>query len=448
MKKIATENSIVVLTPSGAWSWAGGRQLNIPVTGSPDAPFTVNGEPVLLEKNVVDVLKAGIPKQMYRHCDAATDCGGIASADVRVENDSLSQRISAAESKLVTSETSGTFSIRASKPSSVNGTPDPVGQHTGSWRVKDARQTICTEGAISPSSFSFSSFRAVASGEDTATNRKSSNQASDEVDEVRIWMKAFIPNEHPDKELIRQIPGRKNRWMLNFLGACFETDHRGFSDDPVAEARVTTDFTLRFDGTKAEVSPSNGTAHQPGRSRLVECDTGKLQKEAAGEFSSDGRALESPRVADGSVQIKGEVSIRNPFIPLGSMTVKNPFESDIGVFIDYSFDLEYEKDSGILKCSFKVGTFPAFEAYVSLNGSPAREVLTVQVGKETPVDLFDFGRRVNTKSYCREMVLKESAGICGASAGADVTAGRPVMGVDECRAAAGVRKRSDVKGGS
>lgn len=407
MKKIATENSIVVLTPNGAWSWASGRQLKIPVTGS-TAPFTVNGEPVLLETNVVDALQADVPKQMYRHCDAATDYGGIASVDVRVDNDSLTRRISATERKLVTSETSGTFSIRASKPSSVNGTPDPVGQHTGSWRVKDARQTICTEGAISPS---FSSFRAVASKVDTATNRKSSGQANDEVDEVRIWMKAFIPNEHPDKELIRQIPGRKNRWMLNFLGACFETDHRGFSDDPAAEAKVTTDFTLRFDGTKAEVSPNNGAAHQPGRSRILECDTGKLKEEATGEFSSGGRALGSPHVADGSVQIIGGVSIRNPFIPLGSMSIRNPLPSDIGVFIDYSFDLIYAKNDGRLKFSFTVGTFPAFEAYVSLNGSPARKVLTVQVGKETPWNLGDLGLGVgNSKSYSDEMTLKESAG--------------------------------------
>lgn len=398
MKKIATENSIVVLTPSGAWSWASGRQLKIPVTGS-TAPFTVNGEPVLLEKNVVDVLKAGIPKQMYRHCDAATDCGGIASADVRVGNNSLSRRISVAESKLATSETSGTFSIQASKPSSVNGAPDPIGRHAGSWRIKDARQAICTEtGRFRPVSGRGGDIEGGRDGEAEVAN----GQAGGEIDEVRIWMKAFIPNEHPDKELIRQIPGRKNRWMLNFPkypSTCFETDHRGFSDDPDAEAKVTTDFTLRFDGAKAEVSPGNGAAHQPGRSRLVACDTGKLQKEATGQFARGGRALGAPHVADGSVQIIGGVSIRNPFTP-----------PVISPFIDYSFDLVYAKDNGTLTFSITVGAFPAFEAYVSLNGLPARKVLTVPVGR-SPIDLYDLGLGVvNVETYRGEEILKESAG--------------------------------------
>ena len=428
MTKIAIENATVVLTPTGAWSWASGRQLEIRVTGS-DAPFTVNGEPVLLAENIVAAIEAGVPKEMYRHCDAATASGAIASVGVKVKENSLSQQMSAAGRKLVTSETRGTFDIQDLAPSMVYTTPDPLGRHSGSWLVKDPPQTICTEGAALPP---FDGVVARSGDRDgpgaddepeAAQDDSPANEGTDRSeDELRIWIKAFIPNELPaNKKWSRRIPGQKDRWIFRgpkLLGpnVGFETDHRGFSNDPRAEAKVTTDFTLRFDGEKAEMSPPGSIAHQPGTSRRVDYETGEVQKQAKGEFSWGGRALGSPAVADGQVQIKGGMSIKNPLaypdaavtrlllwasLPLfwvfwasalwhGDRAVAH-LARKFAPYIDYSFDFTYAKDSRGLSYRFTAGQFPAFEAYASLNGSPTRELLTLMPESESPVTLYDLG---------------------------------------------------------
>lgn len=415
MKKIAIENSNVVLTPNGAWSWASGRELKIPVTGS-TAPFTVNGEPVLLEKNVVDVLRASVPKT-YRHCDAADQVGIASVGKVDVNDDSLTQKSKATKSKLVTSETNGGFSILVSKPSSVNGVPDPITQHEGSWRIEDARQAICTEGAV----LSSSGFGNRTSVESMATNRgeESNDQARDEFDRVRIWMKAFIPNE--ENQYVRRIDG-ENRWVIEFGDTCAETDHRGFSNDPKAEARVTTDFTLCFDGSNAKVEPSGAVAHQPGTSRIVNCKTGVIEKEAPGKFLT--RDLEKPRVSDGKVEIKGSVSIRTTHSP-----IPVPGSEYLLPAVDYSFDITYAKTGNKLKFCFEIGIFPAFEAYVSLNDSAAQKILTVPADGG-PWELFDLWVGRNMKRFCDEMTLKSLRDGRGRILGPRV------------------RKRSDVKGES
>lgn len=395
MKKIATENSIVVLTPNGAWSWASGRPLKIPVTGS-TAPFTVNGEPVLLEKNVVDVLKASVPKQMYRHCDAATDYGGIASVGVEVNDDSLTQKAKATKSKLVTSETNGGFNILVSKPSSVNGVPDPITQHEGSWLIEDARQAML---------------------DDPPPPR-------DECDKIRIWMRAFIPN---DGKNVRCIG--KNRWLFKFWlidlwgfkrsPTCVETDHR----DSEKSYRVKTDFTLHFvDMNVKEVNPDDGKAHQPGMSQVVDCETGvrDTEKRKPGEFLEGGRSFKQ-RVSDGKAEIRGKVSIRAPHLPNAIDNLYDKFKKILPSKknlkkslppADYSFYITYAKTgkTGKLEFLFKIGVWPAFEAYVEINDFQT-QILNMPPSDKGPRALFDGGGRINTEQRYREMTLKRDE--CG-----------------------------------
>lgn len=141
--------------------------------------------------------------------------------------------------------------------------------------------------------------------------------ATAESDRVRIWMKAFIPNVHAaNPDLIMPVPGRSGRWMihgpkvlgLELLGSdvCFMTDHRGFDSNPNATAKVTTDFTIIFDGKSATIEPrEREEAHQPGLSRKVFCSSGDPADEPRkASFSRPGgvRARGNPAVGDGVVQ--------------------------------------------------------------------------------------------------------------------------------------------------
>jgi hypothetical protein len=216
-------------------------------------------------------------------------------------------------------------------------------------------------------------------------------------DRLEYWMKAFIPNVHPtNPDLIAQVPGHPNRWMLKGPlpnGICFETDDRGFSNDRNAKAKVTTHFSLITDGAIVRIEPQDGMhVHEAGVSTKLDCNTGMTIDERRGLFGV--RAIGAPAIADGKSQIIGQASI------------KNPFTAPLSPYIDYSFNYIFDSNEGTLKYSLTIGAFPAFEAYVSINGSPPNAIIRRPATGNSPFSLYDMGLGFNTEQSTGTMKLR------------------------------------------
>lgn len=71
-----------------------------------------------------------------------------------------------------------------------------------------------------------------------------SQNMSCQIGVIQVWLKSFIPGEyHGETEPVPGVPGKT---MLNplLLPGCFYTDHRSFSGDPDASARMTSFLEL------------------------------------------------------------------------------------------------------------------------------------------------------------------------------------------------------------
>ncbi|NOK32240.1 hypothetical protein HMI49_03340 [Corallococcus exercitus] len=173
------------------------------------------------------------------------------------------------------------------------------------------------------------------------------------------------------------------------LNMCFATDDRGFSTDKTSTSRIETRFTLGLsaDG-KGTVTPARGRTIAMQTSR-VDCATGSTIEQKLGSVDRDN--LGEPTVADGVVQVAGQVQGRNVLTPLGAS----------GPAIDYSFDIQWKPATSTLTASINIGSFPAFEVYARRpGGSWVPVVRQFPAGKPWMLtgDSFGlfFGRKVET----------------------------------------------------
>jgi hypothetical protein len=102
--------------------------------------------------------------------------------------------------------------------------------------------------------------------------------------------------------------------------------------------------------TAATVSP---TQNRPtvAVTKKIDCNTGAILKQAPGKVVLD--SIGAPAVADGVVQVIGQVEARNVLTPRG----------DVGPAIDYSFDIKWQPSTSTLTVDVTYGVFPAFEVY-------------------------------------------------------------------------------------
>jgi hypothetical protein len=176
---------------------------------------------------------------------------------------------------------------------------------------------------------------------------------------VEIWIRAFIPdpqNAGGGVGYINPVPSGGSSVSLHNINPsipniCFATDNRGFSDDPSVTSRLETKFTITLnnDGT-AKVTPSQNRTNAA-VTKKVDCTTGTIVEQKSGSVDRDN--IGTPAVADGVVQVIGQVQGRNLLTPLGS----------IGPSIDYSFDIQWKPSTSTLTASVTIGSFPAFEIY-------------------------------------------------------------------------------------
>ncbi|MDC0743195.1 hypothetical protein [Polyangium mundeleinium] len=219
-------------------------------------------------------------------------------------------------------------------------------------------------------------------------------------DQITIWLRAFIPSAIASNPgYVRSVPGHPGQTMIpgpavdatkrlptGAAGDCFLTDGRGFSSQASSASKVETEFQVLIDQGRVSIQPSDaGLVHKAGVSTRVSCTTGTTVGDPKpGTFGV--RALGVPAVADGKIQIAGQVGIKNPHLP--------------APWIDYSFDFIYDTQANVLTYSVVAGRFPAFEVYAvrGKNGPPIT-ILQVEPQSTSAWGLIDGGLGLSTDRY-------------------------------------------------
>ena len=410
MKRIAVENSIIVLEAKGSWVWENGQATTEVKVPRGDAQrFTVNGVPALLEGSIVDAIKEQISRNKYCHVPAATKPGGIASVEVTVENSSLSSKLFYQGHPLATSDTLGTFTLSAADRSQTSPQDiDPIGVHSGSWHIKETSQEVCLETDDKwQSSRSPVDRNALIS--DTSQAAISDDQKMKIEGRLHFWIKAFIPD--PDQVRWKKNPYTKkkgNEWVFDPLSEknpftktkegkwvvkpplpdaaifdrslswCFETDNRGFLPDPKAPAKVTSEFVFVIRDGDASIEKAGGRDMlRAGQSKAVYCNTGTIARNPRpGKVESD---LEELKITtqDNLKVLNFEVEARNPHFMIAPI-------------VNYGVTLSYDVKRKKVHIKVKGQVFPAFEAYYQWNDGPVKKFLeAVPIG--TPAHLIDLG---------------------------------------------------------
>jgi hypothetical protein len=222
-------------------------------------------------------------------------------------------------------------------------------------------------------------------------------------DKIHIWVKGFIPNKHPtNPSYIKAIPGQTGKWMIPgpaMDSACYATDHRQFSSDPKAHARCTTEFVVIFDGTTASIEKADGRdIHRCDPSEKIDCMTGntvatKIATPAV-RLTGEPFRIGGPHISNGMVQVIFQASAVNPFAPAG-----------VSPSIDYSLDLTYNITTKKVIYKGTIGRFPAYEAYVSVNGQEPRKLFAEAPTGASAWALYEFGTGIGDRPVNGEIQI-------------------------------------------
>lgn len=171
--------------------------------------------------------------------------------------------------------------------------------------------------------------------------------------ELKIWVKAFIPSEHPTNvEYVLPRPGHPGQFMIPDpieAGVCFATDDRMFSSDPAASARMTSAITLAFSDGNLSQAPT----HETGETRIFWCADG-AEKHPPKSAPTERMFWGTPAQADGRVQVTLEANANNPHVT-GSPSIY------------YAGGFVYSMSERRLSYRLTIGRFPAFEVYAQLD---------------------------------------------------------------------------------
>jgi hypothetical protein len=225
---------------------------------------------------------------------------------------------------------------------------------------------------------------------------------------LHIWVKAFIPSSLAgDSEYVKPVPNRPGCFMIPdpvSPNISYLTDNRGFSSNPTASARLTTEFVLVIDESSARIEKANGREyHRCDPSERLNALTGATIAKATatpsvpgtGEFFSIG----GPHVAGSKTQVIFQCSAKNPVLEGKVFALVAPN-------IDYSLDLTYDRSTKHLTYRGSIGRFPSFEAYVSRGNGPTKTLF-----RESPPPgadaraLYDLGTGVGDRAVSGEVVV-------------------------------------------
>jgi len=173
-----------------------------------------------------------------------------------------------------------------------------------------------------------------------------------EVD-IYFWISAFIPL-HMDG-VTKAWPQDHSKTMveavkwLPVVGGCFLADERGFSDDDTASARMHSRAWVQVKADGYHWSQQ----HFCDETTEVKCSDGKVKNRKT--QASDDMAFGLTSGSSDRVVLDFQASESNPLVPLAYK-------------IDLVGTLTVDRKNKFVEFNGKVDEFPAFEAYVMING--------------------------------------------------------------------------------
>jgi len=188
------------------------------------------------------------------------------------------------------------------------------------------------------------------------------------VEEVTVWINAFIPGDLPGQTLNR--PGHPGETMLPDAPGpwgCFLTDGRGLSNDIDAFARSRLHLRVTVDANTNSFRDSWPTV---GTTIEVDCNTGAVVHVGVADISPENilntlRATDFHNLAPGLFTCRLDAEVSNPLV-LFSPGITWSGNLAIGIFPFRTADgrtIELAR----IEFSGRVGKFPAFEMYASVN---------------------------------------------------------------------------------
>ena len=200
---------------------------------------------------------------------------------------------------------------------------------------------------------------------------------ADEDVVVDFWIKAFIPLSVPDITIPYPLDptGKSMIAGIPIIGDCFLTDQRSFDSARGASARMTSEafVWVRPDGFNWSEE------HHCGESTEVDCEDGAV--EATDTQSNENMAFTLQRGDSSAVVLDFKAARNNPLVT---------FSPDI----DLVGTLTVDRINKFVEFVGKVDEFPAFEAYVSINGKDPETIRQLQPAAGAgPEDLFGEANR-------------------------------------------------------
>ena len=200
---------------------------------------------------------------------------------------------------------------------------------------------------------------------------------------IAFWINAFIPRDIFDlTQPVTAGPHAGGTMIPGPLVDCYLTDQRSFSSKRHALSRLHSEGALHVDGNDLRLSQ----AHRCDATHEIDCKTGVVDCEKKGDTDNMKLSLVAETIVDGKAKIKVKLAANNPCF-FGS--------PDINVEGKINIDFEAKK----ITFKGKVEPFPAFEAYVVVDGGSAIPLLQLLPLKDSsPGDLFGPPSRSFTES--------------------------------------------------
>ena len=213
--------------------------------------------------------------------------------------------------------------------------------------------------------------------------------------DVHVWAKAFIPKDHPTNPgYIRPVPGRPGKFMipgpsipgtngpLPWVGSCYNTNDRAFSNSPDAEAKLTTGARFTTDGSTV----TGFTPEKPAspNTRQYNCATGAVTCEKAPDTS--GLVVDAPVATAGRVRVRMRAEGTNPCVDVPAALTPA---------IKYDLTFEVDPPTGYASVTGAIAKFPSYEVYAKVGAWPAVTLLTESPAPGSTAWSLLFDRTVN-----------------------------------------------------
>jgi len=217
----------------------------------------------------------------------------------------------------------------------------------------------------------------------------SATQPLSEKVEIIFWINAFIPlnaagvtrswAKNPGKTVV-EVPYVPN-WVPIF-GSCYATDQRGFDSTRTASARMHSQAEITMDPSMPAYA-SFGFSQESycGQSTAVDCDDGKVKATKTAEI--EGVFVVRSGSADNAV-IGYKFRAADPLVPGAPK-------------IDLEGVLSIDRPGKSIQLTGKVDDFPAFEAYVIVNGGSPQKL--AQLGPKAGAGLASLAGAANRDFY-------------------------------------------------